>query len=215
MPYLSWDQKTITNFSNRNVNALYNEGYVFTRLGKGIMQQTRSLRVDLSKLKLSSENRRVLRKADGNLNMGYHSLPYQNYSWEIGKLGKDFYGKKFGPGTFSANKIKELLTNSEKSNFNTLLTYSQENEVLGFCVAYQTTKMLHYSYPFYSAGKKAGLGMMMMTKAVLAAKNEQKKYVYLGSAQRPTDKYKFQFSGLEWFDGKKWNSDLNNLKKIL
>ncbi len=54
-----------------------------------------------------------------------------------------------------------------------------------------------------------------MTRAIVWAKENEKKYVYLGSAQRPTDTYKFQFSGTEWFDGKEWKSDVEELKSVL
>ena len=62
--YLSWDNKTIVDFSEKNIEAMYARGYVFTRLGKGAMTQTRSLRIGLDKFELSSENRRVLRKTE-------------------------------------------------------------------------------------------------------------------------------------------------------
>ena len=55
----------------------------------------------------------------------------------------------------------------------------------------------------------------MMLKAIVWAKENGKKYVYLGSFQRPTDIYKLQFSGLEWFDGNTWQTDLNGLKNEL
>ena len=55
----------------------------------------------------------------------------------------------------------------------------------------------------------------MMLRAILWAKEINKQYIYLGSAQRPSDTYKLQFEGLEWFDGKEWQTDLNELKKIL
>jgi hypothetical protein len=95
---------------------------VFTRKDKGVMQQTRSLRIDLSKFKLSSENRRILKKNEPLL-LRPDTIPYPDYTWAIGKMGKDFYTTKFGDGTFSANKIKELVTDENKSNFNRLLSY--------------------------------------------------------------------------------------------
>jgi len=76
--------------------------------------------------------------------------------------------------------------------------------------------MLHYSYPFYdlaTAPKDMGLGMMIM--AIQYAKSAGMKYVYLGSLQRPTDTYKLQFAGLEWFDGETWSRDIEKVKKIL
>src|SRR3989344_6101553 len=39
-----------------------------------------------------------------------------------------------------------------------------------------------------------------------------KKYIYLGSFSRPTDTYKLQFAGLEWFDGKQWQNNPEKLK---
>jgi hypothetical protein len=53
------------------------------------MYQTRSLRIDLSKFELSSENKRILKK-NNSLLLTTYSLPYPDYYWQIGKLGKEF-----------------------------------------------------------------------------------------------------------------------------
>lgn len=219
--YLKWGEKVITDFSDTNINSLYNQSYVFTRLGKGKMEQTRSLRIDLKKFELSSENRRVLKKTEA-LKLEELPLPYAHYHFSIGKLGKDFYETKFGAGTFSANKIKELLTDKTKSNFNILFTYtvSENPESIGYCVALETNEIIHYAYPFYNLQlttynllPNTGLGMML--KAILWAKEQGKKYMYLGSFSRPTDTYKLQFAGLEWWIGQKWETDLGELKNSL
>jgi arginyl-tRNA--protein-N-Asp/Glu arginylyltransferase len=217
--YLSFDEKLITDFSDANINELYNKGYVFTRTSKGALYQTRSLRIDLNVFKESSENRRVLKKTDEIL-FSTEPIPYSAYDWSIGKLAKDFYTIKFGDGTFSANKIKELITDKEKSNFNKLFVYSFEDKKIGYCIASETNELVHYCYPFYELQPTTyqlppNLGLGMMLKAILYAKEQGKKYVYLGSAQRPSDTYKLQFSGLEWFDGKIWKQDLDELKNIL
>ena len=258
--YLSWNQKIISDFSDQNINNLYHQGYVFTRTGKGEMYQTRSLRIDLHLFKESSENRRILKKTE-EIILSTEPIPYPLYDWTVGKLGKDFYTTKFGDGTFSANKIKELITDEEKTNFNKLFVYSViarsdagatkqspelQNQLIkqttsekmgiatsarsspprndtgkiGYCIASETSELVHYCYPFYelqptSYQLPANLGLGMMLKAILYAKEQGKKYVYLGSAQRPSDTYKLQFSGLEWFDGKTWKHDLDELKNIL
>jgi leucyl-tRNA---protein transferase len=215
--YLNWNEKTIFDFSPKKITTLYNEGYVFTRKSKGVMQQTRSLRIDLDKFELSSENRRVLRKIEG-LDLNIVSIPCSNYSWEIGKLAKDFYDTKFGPGTMSANKVKELMTSESKSNFNSLFAYFYMKKIVGYAICYVNDKIIHYSYPFYNLKPNhlipnLGLGMMLM--AISAVKENNKKHIYLGSAQRPTDTYKLQFKGLEWFDGNRWTDDLDKLKSLL
>ncbi len=212
--YLSFAQKTIANFSTANIDSPYNDGFVFTRRGRGEMEQTRSVRVDLGKFELTSENRRVLRKTE-NLKLKTVALPHLSYNWKIHKLGHDFYTKKFGGKTFSANKIKELLTDESKSNFNLLLEYCTD-EPIGYAICLQTENILHYSYPFYNLDAKLpNLGMAMMIKAICYAKEQGKKYIYLGSAGASTALYKFQFIGVEWFDGKKWNNDIEELKNVL
>jgi arginyl-tRNA--protein-N-Asp/Glu arginylyltransferase len=213
--YLSWKEETIVDFSDANIEHMYNEGFVFTRIGKGVMNQTRSLRIDLNNFEFSSENRRVLGKTE-DLALSVHPIPYEKYDWSIHKMGKEFYEKKFGEKTFSAQKIKELITNKEKSNFNRLLVYIKDEKVAGYCIALETKNTLHYCYPFYELGADyPNLGMGMMLKAIMLAKESGKKYIYLGSFQRPTDTYKLQFSGLEWFGGTEWKNDLDQLKDEL
>lgn len=217
MEYLHWDEQTITDFSPEKVSAMYDRGYVFTRKGKGVMQQTRSIRIDLSKFNMSSENRRILKKTT-EIEFSGAELPYAEYDFSIGKLAKDFYGDKFGEGTMSANKIKELMTNASNSNFNSLFMYKKSGEPkpIGYTICYTSELIHHYSYPFYdlsAAPKDMGLGMMI--RAIEFCKNLGHKYFYLGSLQRPSDTYKLQFEGLEWFDGAKWQTDLESVKKVL
>jgi len=210
MEYLHWKEETITDLSDANISKMYQNGFVFTRLGRGMMQQTRSVRIDLKKFELSSENRRILKKTEG-IELEAATIPYGDYDFKLGKLGKDFYDSKFGKDIMSAQKIKEALTDPAKSNFNLLLKYSG-----GYAICYSNASLLHYSYPFYdlkAAPKDMGLGMMI--RAIEYAKSAGMKYVYLGSLQRPTDTYKLQFEGLEWFDGRKWQTDQAPLKEIL
>lgn len=214
--YLAWNQITINKFDDKNINDLYNEGYVFTRIDKGVMDQTRSLRINLSRFTPSSENRRIIKKTE-QVKLSKINLPFPDYHWSVGKLGKDFYETKFGEGTFSANKIKELLTETDKSNFNIAFLFEQQDvEKIGYCIALETNEIVHYCYPFYKLDTtipNLGLGMMLHT--IQYAQAVGKSYIYLGSAQRPTDTYKLQFEGLEWFDGQKWQTDLEQLKKVI
>ncbi len=216
MNYLHWDQKTIDDFSDQNIEKLYSEGFVFTRLGRGVIQQTRSARINLEKFQPTSENRRILKKVS-DLTLELSGLPLKEYDWNIGKLAKDFYDSKFGPGIMSAQKIKEMLTDAALSNFNTLFLYTHLGHVSrGYTICYKNPLLLHYSYPFYdldTSPKDMGLGMMTM--AIEYAKKAGMKYIYLGSLQRPADTYKLQFQGLEWFDGKNWQTDFEAVKGLL
>ncbi len=208
MEYLHFKKEKITDFSPENISNKYADGFVFTRIEKGVMHQTRSVRIDLSKFEITSENRRILKKGE-EIDMKEFPIPYVDYSWEIGKVAKDFYDTKAG-GAFSANKIKEILTTPH--NFNTLLSFND----LGYAICYKNDGMIHYSYPFYDLEKSPkDMGLIMMTKSIVSAKEEGLQYVYLGSLQRPTDVYKLQFEGIEWFDGKEWKRDMEEVKEIL
>lgn len=208
MEYLHWKEETITDFSPEAISKKYADGFVFTRIGKGVMHQTRSVRIDLKKFEFSSENRRILRKGE-EINLEKNLIPFAGYSWEIGKLAKDFYDKKAG-GAFSANKVKELIEVGE--NFNSLFSFSG----LGYAICYKNEKILHYSYPFYDLEKAPkDMGLIMMTKVIANAQISGLDYIYLGSLQRSNDTYKLQFSGIEWFDGKDWSTDLEEAKKVL
>ncbi|MBI5134462.1 MAG: hypothetical protein HZA81_03715 [Candidatus Taylorbacteria bacterium] len=213
MSYLNWDTKVVADLSPENVAKMYDEGYVFTRVDKGVMNRTRSFRVNLKAYQASSENRRVLRKAE-DLSLRVEAIPYPLYSWKIGKLAKDFY-EKFGDNVFTANKIKEIFTDEAKSNFNRALVYSSKRsgEDVGYAVCHESKSLLHYSYPFYVEEPSRGIGMM--TLALEWAKAKGLDYVYLGSLSRPSDSYKLQFLGGEWFDGAHWQVDTAPLKAIL
>ena len=223
MKYLDWKEEKINDFSEKNISDLYDRGFVFTRLNKEVMHQTRSVRIDLGKFEPSSENRRILRKGE-HITLEKYPIPYSKYSWEIGKLAKDFYDAK-ADNAFSANKIKELITTA--NNFNILLIFSNSLSSppdtpsgnitnLGYAICHKNKTILHYSYPFYDLEKSPkDMGLIMMTKTIVEAKTSGLKYVYLGSLQRPNDVYKLQFSGIEWFDGKEWRNNVEEVKDIL
>lgn len=212
MSYLNWDTQVIRDFSPRNVADMYAKGYVFTRVDKGVMNKTRSFRIDLKEYSASSENRRILRKVDG-LALTVEPIPYQGYSWKVGKLAKDFF-EKFGDNVFTANKIKEIATDADKSNFNRMFVFKDAaGEEQGYVICHESEAFLHYSYPFYKEAPSRGLGMM--TRAIEWARTKGLDYVYLGSLSRPSDTYKLQFQGAEWFDGERWQKDLSPLKELL
>ena len=182
MSYLTWNEQTIADFSDNRVNEMFDRGFVFTREGHGAMYQTRSVRVDLNKFVLTSENKRVLRKVE-NLDLNIVPLPHQNYDWRIHKLGVDFYTKKFGEKIFSANKIKELVT-EKTSNYNRLFEYATGDETVGYCIVYENSDLIHYAYPFYNLDTQINnLGMGMMTKAVVWAK-EHGKNMYISAVRK-------------------------------
>lgn len=222
MNYFQTDEKDISIDNTKDVTSMYDQGFVLTRKNKGNFIQTRSLRIKLAEFNTSSENRRILNK---NLDLvtKLQSLPLANYDWHIHALGKEFYTKRFGDGTMSASKIKEMFTEVDNSNMNSVFVYNyqstQQDSAVGYTLSYQNEEIIHYAYPFYSLEqpKEKNLGMAMMLNAIIFAKENNKSYIYLGSVVERKSLYKLQFSGLEWFntDTKQWESDVVKLKEII
>jgi len=218
--YFSTDTIRVINLEEKKIIELYSNGYLFTRQSKGTLNQTRSLRINLSLFKVSSENRRILNK-NPNLEFIVKSLPLETYSWEIHKLGKDFYSKKFGDHIMSASKIKEMFTEEKKSNMNATFIYTLKESVnkIGYSLIYINNNIIHYAYPFYDLNipQVNNLGLAMMTKAIIWSKLSNKQYIYLGSVTDPKSKYKLQFEGLEWWNNeiKIWDTNIKKLKNLI
>lgn len=221
MAYLNFGELNIDLNNYLEIEKKYNAGYVITRVSNGHFEKVRSLRVDLKKFEVSSENKRILNKFT-DYNLIIKKLPYDNYNWKIHKMGKDFYEQKFGKNIFSANKIQEIYT-SPNSNFNLSLEFvnSVSNQSDGYCICFENIsnhKIIHYCYPFSDLNLiNTSFGIFMMTKAILESKNLGYDYIYLGSVHDPKSKYKLQFKGLEWFDEQNdlWSDDLIHLKNRL
>ncbi|BCX13976.1 MAG: hypothetical protein KatS3mg085_508 [Candidatus Dojkabacteria bacterium] len=220
--YLNLSEIRVTDFSEENINKLYNSGYVFTRIDKGIMQQTRSIRVDLEKFSPKSKNKRVLRQTN-DLKIEIKKLPLPKYSWKIHKMAKEFYNFQGGEGTFSASKIRTIFCNPEKNNFDHVVI-AQVNDVIepvGYCICYINSQIVHYSYPFYDLNyahqKMKSLGFGMKLKSILWAQSAGLKYFYMGSIVSEQSKYKLQIPGVEWWDEQthQWSSDIEEVKKRL
>lgn len=223
--YINFGEASVDLQNRDQIIEKYSEGYIFIRTEKGKMERIRSLRVNLKEYTASSENRRILRKFEHEARL--HSLPLKNYTWQIHKMGKDFYEERFGKDIFSANKIKELFT--AETNFNSVLLYnpiSESNQSTNLADGYvvlhtssnSTTTIVHYCYPFHRTDFIGGsFGIYMMTKAIEYFKYKGFDYIYLGSVHEERAIYKLQFPGVEWRDEKKgeWNKDIKLLKDIL
>jgi arginyl-tRNA--protein-N-Asp/Glu arginylyltransferase len=220
--YLKLKEITIDNFSEENINKLYNEGFVFTRIGKGVMHQTRAIRVVLDEFSPKSKNKRVLRQTE-DLKINIQKLPLEKYDWRIHKMAKEFYVKQGGEGTFSASKIRSIFTNPENNNFThtVIASVTNHSEAVGYCICYINSEIIHYSYPFYDINyahqnmKSIGFGMKL--RSILWAKEQGLKYFYMGSLVSNQSKYKLQIPDVEWWDELKgeWSRDLEEAKKRL
>ncbi len=193
-----------------NINEIYGKGFLATRIKKNYYYLSRNIRIDLENFEFTSENRRILKKTQ-NLTLESKKLQSPQFNYDISKLASDFFKEKFGKNIISTQKLKWLFTGDF---FNKLFIYKLDDEIIGYCINMETENILHYSYPFYKPNLvKSNIGMGMILKAIEYAKENNKKYFYLGTVYTKESLYKLQFKQMEWFDGEKWNTDIALLKE--
>jgi arginyl-tRNA--protein-N-Asp/Glu arginylyltransferase len=190
-------------------------GFLPSRLKLNLFYLARGLRINLNRFKLSSENRRINRKTE-DISLKVVDLEDFKYHYSIGKLASDFYKERFGKGVMSAFKIKWLITSGACTHIIVYIDKSEGGKIVGYCPSVMNSNLLHYAYPFYDLNyldKNVGMGMML--KSVMFAKNKDLKFTYLGTVYTRSSLYKVQFTGAEYFTGFGWSDDIAKLKELV
>ncbi len=175
----------------------------------------RQVRVNLAKFRLSSENRRILRKGAG-IEVKLVPRDKYNYTPERRQFFKTYADIKFGKDVMTFERLDALFGSPIISH---LLMFKdvQTNGEIGVATLYLEGRTLaFYYYAFYDLNYYArNLGMFMMTSAVALFAERGFKNLYLGTCYSPTALYKTQFAGAEFFNGFRWSDDLDELKFII
>lgn len=201
---------------------LYEGGLLPTRIDNRLFYMARSLRVNLERFELSSENRRIKKKAS-YLEMELVPLADFDYDYPIGKLAKDFYDERFGKGTMSAQKVKWLFNEGAMTHVAVYRDNSvgsgagdSNGAIFGYCLCVVTDKLIHYAYPFYDLSYfKKNAGMAMMLSITEYAKDKGLSHLYLGTIYTESSLYKLQISGSEYYVGFGWSEDIEQLKWLV
>jgi len=235
-PYQVWLVKE----DGDDVDKIYEMGFLPMRSKKDFYYLCRSVRVDLNRFQPSSENRRILRKTEDfqyrvqrlinpchpEFSSGSQKIPKQvrndmvfDYTPSVQKICKDWFEQKFGKGKISTSAIRKIFTSGI---FTHVFVWSQNsrlgsnNKSIGYAVAYSCEDLLHYAHVFIDPQfSKANLGVRMMLGAVLWAKENDKKYTYLGTGYTKSSLYKTQYLGVEFFNGSSWSDNIKELKYLI
>jgi arginine-tRNA-protein transferase len=195
-----------------SIKDILNMGFLPTRFSKNIFYLCRSLRIDLTKFELSSENRRIQNKTE-EFSCELIDLEKFDYSNEVQKNCKDWFNTRFEKKIISAQGVKKVFT---EDNNNKVFVWSHNSKEVGFVPCIENDDLIYYNFAFYNPDfYKLNLGARMMLQAVLYAKEKGKKYIYLGSIYTKGSLYKTEFSGFEFFNGMNWSSDKAELKYLI
>lgn len=209
-PYQVW----LVREEGDSVEKIYANGFLPMRNNKGVYYLSRNIRVNLNLFELSSENRRILKKTE-NFESEIIPLSEFKYTPQIQKMCLDYSKKKFGEKVFSSQSIKNIFRGAV---YNYVFVFKEisSGETVGFAVCFISNEMVQYAHSFYSPSLiDENLGARMMLEAVSWAKGNHKKYIYLGTCYEQNALYKTEFKGVEFFNGFRWNSDLEELKELV
>lgn len=177
---------------------------------------TRQLRLPLGCFRLSSENRRILRKGAP---LRCRLIAKGDYEVTADKRDRwlGYADARFGPGVMSARRLQGLLEGEVISHFLVFEDEARDGHEVGIVLLYLSRPTLaFYYYAFYDLEYLSrNLGMYMMTRAAELFAAEGFSWLHLGTCYSERALYKTQFSGIEFFNGFRWSSDLDSLKHLL
>jgi hypothetical protein len=175
----------------------------------------RHIRVHLPRFRPSSENRRILRRSQ---HFEAVCLPRAQLEWTPQRRSfcLAYAQAAFGPNIMTEARLDELFLSPMTTHVLQVKLRHQDTEV-GLATLYlQPPVMAYYSYAFYDLQwRPLSLGMFMMTFAVDWFARHGFEFLYLGTCYSQNALYKTQFAGVEFFNGFRWSSNLEELKHLL
>ena len=194
---------------------IFNAGFLPSSRNLDRFYLCRQVRINLAKLKPSSENRRILRKGAG---IDVKLVPRDKYDYTPSK--RDFFKTyadiKFGKDVMTFERLEALFSSPIISHL-LVFTDAEKGDEVGVATLYiEGRELAYYYYAFYDLNYYArNLGMFMMTSAAALFAERGFKQLYLGICYSQTALYKTQFAGAEFFNGFRWSDNLEELKFII
>jgi arginyl-tRNA--protein-N-Asp/Glu arginylyltransferase len=175
----------------------------------------RNLRVPLAGYKLSSENRRVLRKGRG---IAVECIPRAEFevTAQRREAWKRYADVRFGAEVMSFGRLDRLLGSPVISHLLHFTDTAAGREVGTALVYLEPPAVAYYYYAFYELDYfQRNLGMFMMTTAVDTFARQGFAHLHLGTCYSERALYKTQFVGVEFCNGAGWSTDLDELKFLV
>jgi arginyl-tRNA--protein-N-Asp/Glu arginylyltransferase len=194
---------------------IFNAGFLPSSRNLDRFYLCRQVRVNLTKFKPSSENRRILRKgADIEVKL----VPRDKYDYtpERRQFFKTYADIKFGKDVMTFERLDGLFSSPIISHLLAFIDQKTGTEVGAATVYIEGKELAFYYYAFYDLNYYArNLGMFMMTSAAALFAERGVKHLYLGTCYSQNALYKTQFAGSQFFNGFCWSDDMDELKFII
>ncbi len=193
-------------------NSWYDHNSNFVNLSsisqKNIWVQVRSTRINVTKFKPSKKHlkilknnieSKILKSSDIDKKEAYNI--YEKYCNHRGFVDIKQYAD-FVDSCFD----KEL----------EYICYYQNGTLIGYCIVqFIANQMLSHQFCWDYQTPSLSLGTFSQIKEIEIAKSLNKEHVYIGAIAEKHGIYKTKFTGFEFWTGRKWESDTENLVKLL
>ncbi len=173
----------------------------------------RSARVPLKTFKLSSENRRVLKKFQDSFEVTM--VKPQTIARDETALSfmLRYFKERHGDHVVSRKRLLHIL--AARHNTQVAVYKDADNKIVAYVIENQDDTSGHYWFSFYDLNYAfRSLGMWLMIERVLNAQKAGKSHYYLGTVYGEKALYKTNFHNLEYWNGAKWQTNLSELKNL-
>lgn len=201
------------------VSELYEGGFLpftgNTNLQNEVFYFARSLRVNLEKFEDTSENRRVSRLIEP-LEIELTIIPKADFNLQdktFTSFCEAYISERIGEDNMTLERWSYILKQSIGTH---IFEFKSKGKAVGYVLAALNEDILHYWFAFFDTEymRSHSLGKWMMWRLIRWAKDNGRKFAYLGTAYKPAALYKIRdHKGLEFWDGNGWNSDVKTLKE--
>lgn len=178
-----------------------------------LFYMSRSVRVPVATYTPSSENRRILRKFDGQFTTNILTKEEIRTSPHLTELFLAYFKERHGVHVMPPERLARILARNLPLR---AVSYSLDGVPVAYVLEVADESFTHYWYSCYEltyAG--SSLGMWLMLDAVRRAGEQGRTHVYLGTAYGEKARYKTNVPTLEYWDGNTWKNDAKQLETLM
>jgi arginyl-tRNA--protein-N-Asp/Glu arginylyltransferase len=180
---------------------------------RDLFYMARSVRIPLASWKITSENRRILKKFDGHFTSTVLTHEELRQDETFLRCFLAYFGERHGERVMGEERARGILATANPLRG---VRYEKDSNLAGYVLEIVENGLSHYWYSCYtSAYASTSFGMWLMLDSVQRAKDEGREYVYLGTAYGAKGRYKTNFEPLQFWDGSSWNEDPTLLKTLI
>ena len=197
-----------------DLSLLYNAGflpYSGSPDAPDTLYMARSARVVLPRFALTSENRRITKKFDGQFSK--KRVPLKEFVVDEPFIAfcLEYFAKRHGAATMPRARLEFILASKFISD---VIVYTQGEKPVACVLVMRQGSMEHYWFSFYDLSLTAqSLGLWLMLDCVRDAQAAGLEHYYVGTVYGEKALYKTNFEPLEWWSGAEWQTNVSLLKE--